>query len=218
MKNKSKSTPNQIKAKLGLHNVSDTDAVKAFMTSYQGLLNNPKFQNTPVDLATYKSGIDQFSALIVDAEDGGKKAITAKDKQRTVVVKMYTQLGHYVESACNDDLATFNTSGFTQMAPKVKTAPVPLTEAKFVSIDRGAHSGDVVVVAENQTGAVAFDVRYALEGTGGVLGSWTVVTIVRPRKVTISGLTLAGIYQFQIRALGVLGYTDWMDTKTFVVA
>jgi len=27
-----------------------------------------------------------------------------------------------------------------------------------------------------------------------------------------------GIYQFQIRALGVLGYTDWMDPKTFVVA
>ena len=49
-------------------------------------------------------------------------------------------------------------------------------------------------------------------------GSWTIVTIARPKKVTISGLTLAGIYQFQIRALGVLGYTDWMDTKTFVVA
>jgi len=30
----------------------------------------------------YKAGIDQFSALIVDAEDGGKKAISAKDKQR----------------------------------------------------------------------------------------------------------------------------------------
>ena len=215
---KNKSTPNQIKAKLGLHNVSDTDAVKAFMTSYQGLLNNPKFSNPPVDLMIYKSGIDLFSALIVDAEDGGKKAISAKDKQRTVVIKMYTQLGHYVESACNDDLATFNTSGFTQMAPKVRTAPVPLTEAKFSSITRGPNSGDVVVEAENQTGAVAFDVRYALEGASGVLGSWTVVTMVRPRKVTISGLTLAGIYQFQIRALGVLGYTDWMDTKTFVAA
>jgi hypothetical protein len=74
------------------------------------------------------------------------------------------------------------------------------------------------VKPQNQTGAIAFDVRYALEGTGGVPGSWTVVTITRPKKVTISGLTLAGIYQFQIRALGVLGYTDWMDTKTFVVA
>ena len=156
--------------------------------------------------------------MIIDAEDGGKKAISAKDKQRVVVIKMYTLLGHYVEIACNDDLATFNTSGFTQVAAKVKTAPVPLTEAKFNWIDRGPNSGDVVVLPESQTGAVAFDVRYALQGAGGVLGPWTIVTVVKPRKVTISGLTLAGIYQFQIRALGVLGYTDWMDTKTFVAA
>ena len=215
---KANSTPNQIKAKLGLRGVSDTDAAKAFMTSYNGLLNNPKYSNPPVDLATYKAGIDHFSALIVDAEDGGKKAISAKDKQRIVVTKLYTLLGHYVEMACNDDLATFNTSGFTQVAAKVKTAPVPLTEAKFRWIDRGPNSGDVVVLPEGQTGAIAFDVRYALQGAGGVLGPWTVVTAVKPRKVTISGLTLAGIYQFQIRALGVLGYTDWMDPKTFVVA
>ncbi len=31
------------------------------------------------------------------------------------------------------------------------------------------------------------------------------------------GLT-AGIYHFQIRALGVLGYTDWTDPKAFVIA
>ena len=215
---KANSTVNQIKAKLGLRGVSDTDAAKAFMTSYNGLLNNPKYPNLPVDLTTYKAGIDQFSALIVDAEDGGKKAISAKDKQRIAVIKLYTLLGHYVETACNDDLATFNTSGFTQVAARVKTAPVPLTEAKFSWIDRGPNSGDVVVLPEAQTGAVAFDVRYALQGAGGVLGPWTVVTAVKPRKVTISGLTLAGIYQFQIRALGVLGYTDWMDPKTFVVA
>ena len=215
---KTNSTPTKIKAKLGLHKVSDPDTVKALMASYQGLLNNPKFPNLPVDLATYKSGIDLFSALIIDAEDGGKKAISAKDKQRLVVIKMYTLLGHYVEIACNDDLATFNTSGFTQVAPKVKTAPQPLTEAKFSSIDRGPNSGDVVVQPEKQSGAIVFDVRYALVGAAGLLGPWTTVTITKPRKVTISGLTMAGIHQFQIRALGVLGYTDWMDFKTFVVA
>src|SRR6266550_4016282 len=133
--NKSNSTPNKIKAKLGLRGVSDPDAAKAFMTSYNGLLKNPKYPNPPVDLAIYKAGIDQFSALIVDAEDGGKKAISAKDKQRIAVIKLYTLLGHYVETACNDDLATFNTSGFTQAAVKTRTAPVPLTEAKFSSID-----------------------------------------------------------------------------------
>ncbi len=36
--------------------------------------------------------------------------------------------------------------------------------------------------------------------------------------MTICGLTTAGTYQFQIRALGKLGYTDWMDSKTFVSA
>ena len=75
---------------------------------------------------------------------------------------MYTQLGHYVEAACNEDLATFNTSGFTAAA-KTKTAPQPLTDVKFSSIDRGPNSGQVVVKPQNQTGAIAFDVRYALE-------------------------------------------------------
>ena len=215
---KTKSTPNQIKVKVGLHGVSDTDTVKALMTAYEGLLNNPKFPTPPVDLTTYKAGIDQFSALIIDAEDGGKKATSAMNKQRIVVIKMYTQLGHYAEAACNDDLATFDTSGFKQVAAKVKTAPAPLTETKFSSIDRGPNSGDVVVDPEKLAGAIAFDVRYAQQGAGGVLGPWTIVTLTKSRKTTISGLTLAGIYQFQIRALGVLGYTDWMDAKTFVVA
>ena len=129
---KTKSTPNQIKAKLGLHGVSDTDTVKALMTAYEGLLNNPKYPTPPVDLATYKAGIDQYSALIIDAEDGGKKAKSAMDKQRGVVIKMYTQLGHYVEAACNDDLATFATSGFTQQV-KTKTAAAPLTGARSIA-------------------------------------------------------------------------------------
>ena len=214
---KTKSTPNQIKAKLGLHGVSDPDTAKTLMAAYNGVLNNPAYPNPPVALPTFKAGIDLYGALIVDAEDGGKKAITALNKQRVEVIKMYTLLGHYVETACNDDLATFTTSGFTQAAVKTRTAPTPLTEAKFSSIDRGPNSGDVVVLPESQTGAVAFDVRYALQGAGGVLGPWTIVTVVKPRKVTISGLTLAGIYQFQIRALGELGYTDWMDPKTFII-
>jgi hypothetical protein len=214
---KTKSTPNQIKAKLGLHGVSDPDTAKALMAAYNGVLNNPAYPNPPVALPTFKAGIDLYSALIVDAEDGGKKAITALNKQRVEVIKMYTLLGHYVETACHDDLATFTTSGFIHVAARTKTAPQPLTEAKFSSIDRGPNSGDAVVKPENQTGAIAFDVRYALEGAGGVLGSWTTVTITRPKKVTISGLTPAGIYHFQIRALGVLGYTDWMDPKTFII-
>ena len=63
-------------------------------------------------------------------------------------------------------------------------------------------SGQVVVKPEGQKGVFTFDVRYALEGAGGVLGPWTTVTIAGPRKTIITGLTMAGIYHFQIRAFG----------------
>jgi hypothetical protein len=210
------STPLKIKAKLGFHGVLDTELVKALTVAYNGLLHNPAFPNTPVDLAVYKAGIDTLSSLIADAEDGGTKAITAKDKQRVVMIKMYTLLGHYAESACNDDPAIFSTSGFTPVTT-VRTAAKPLTEAKFGSIDRGSNSGEIVVKPQSEPGVLTFDVRFALESAGGVLGTWTVVTIAGPKKTTITGLTALGTYHFQIRAFGkVGGYTDWMDSKTLV--
>jgi hypothetical protein len=210
------STPSKIKAKLGFHGVLDSEVVKTLTVAYNGLLHNPAFPNTPVDLAIYKAGIDTFASLVADAADGGKKVIAAKDKQRVVMIKMYTQLGQYAQAACNNDPAIFSTSGFTAVST-VRTAAKPLTEAKFSSIDRGNNSGDAVVKPEGQPGVLTFDVRYALEGAGGVLGPWTVVTIAGPRKTTITGLTVTGIYHFQIRAFGkVGGYTDWMDSKTFI--
>jgi hypothetical protein len=207
----------KIKAKLNCHGVSDTDVLKAGNTAYDGLLNNAAFPNTPVPLATFRQDLDSFSALIVDAEDGGKKSISAKNKQRTEVIRVYTLLGHYVEATCNNDPAIFNTSGFTAVS-KTKTAPQPLAPAKFSSIDRGPNSGQVVVKVERQKGAIAYDMHYALEGTGGVLGPWTLMTLTNAKKVTITGLTPAGTYQFQVRALGRVGYTDWSPSMTFISA
>lgn len=207
----------KIKAKLGFHGVSDSDVLKACNTAYDGLLNNSAYPNPPVPLPIFRQALDSFSALIVDAEDGGKKSISAKDKQRVAVIKMYVLLGHYVEATCNDDPAIFNTSGFTA-ASNTRTAPQPLAQAKFSWIDRGPNSGLAVVKVESQTGAIAYDVQYALEGAGGVLGPWTTMTLTSPRKVIVSGLTPAGTYRFQVRALGKLGYTDWSASMTFIAA
>ena len=85
---KAKSTSTSIKAKLGMQGVADGNVVTALTASYNGVLNNSAYPTPPFDLATYKAGIDKFSALVVDAEDGGKKAVSAKNKQREVVIKM----------------------------------------------------------------------------------------------------------------------------------
>jgi hypothetical protein len=206
-----------IKAILGFHGVSDSDVLTAGNTAYNGLLNNSAYPNPLVPLPIFRQAPDSFSALIVDAEDGGKRSISAKRKQRAAVIKMYGQLGHYVEGACNDDPATFATSGFTA-ASTTRTPPQPLAQAKFSWIDRGPNSGQAAVKVESQIGAIAFDVHYALEGAGGTLGPWTMTTLTSPKKVIISGLTPAGTYQFQVRALGKLGYADWSPSMTFIVA
>ncbi|HEY2384001.1 MAG TPA: hypothetical protein VGK48_22735 [Terriglobia bacterium] len=171
----------KIKAKLNFHGVSDTDVLNAGNTGYNGLLSNPAFPNTPVPLPTVRQDLDSFSALIVDAEDGGNKAISAKNKQRAEVLRVYTLLGHYVEATCNNDPATFNTSGFTAVV-KTKTAPQPLAPAKFTSIERDPNSGQAVVKVERQIRAIDNDVHYAQEGTGGVLGPWTLMTLTSSNK------------------------------------
>src|SRR6266704_5051466 len=124
------STANKIKAKLAFHGVSDADALQQFSAVLQGLKNNPAYPNPLVDMATYETGVDSFATLLTDAQDGGKKAVSAKDKQRVAVIKMYTLLGHYVQSACNDDPAIFNTSGFIAVT-RTKTAPAPLAGSSF---------------------------------------------------------------------------------------
>src|ERR1051326_8798556 len=152
----------KIKAKLNFHGVADMDVLKAGNTAYDGLFNNPAFPNTPFPLPAFRQDLDNFSTLIVAAEDGGKKSISAKNKQRAEVIRVYTLLGHYVEAMCNDDPAIFHTSGFTAVI-KTKTAPQPLAPAKFSSIERGPNSGQAVVKVERQKAAITYDVHYALE-------------------------------------------------------
>ena len=207
----------QIRAKLGFHRAPDSGVLKAGDTAHAGLLDNPAYPNTPIPLPVFRQALDTFNELMIAAEDGGRKAISAKQKQRVEVIRLYRQLGHYVEAACNGDQAAFDTSGFRAVS-RTRTPPQALAAAKFRLIERGPNSGQTVVRVENQAGAIAFDVRYALEGSDGAPGAWTPLTLTTPKKVIIGGLTRAGIYQFQVRALGKLGHTDWSPSVTFIAA
>ena len=211
------SIAHKIKAKLAFHGVSDADAQQQFLAVLKGMKGNSAYLVPPVDLATYEKGIDSFGTLLTDAQDGGRKAISAKNKQRVAMIKMYTDLGHYVESACNDDQATFDTSGFIAVV-KTKTAPGPLAGSSFQWIDRGSNSGEIAVKIAALIGAIAYELRYTLVVNGVASGSTTTLTLTSPRKLILTGLTPAGTYQFQVRALGKLGFNDWSAPMTFICA
>jgi hypothetical protein len=204
----------KIKAKLDFGKLSDADLLKRMDAIHDGMTSNPAFSTPPVDMATFKAAIDSYDTLTTDALDGGKKAISAKRKQREAVIKIVTQLAHYVEAAANNDLATFTTSGFVA-ASNTRTPPQPLPPASLKWIDRGPTSGTILVKVTPITGAVAYDLRYAVVGAGGT-GPWISSTLAGSKAATFNNLTPGSTYAFQVRALGKLGYTDWSDSMTFI--
>jgi hypothetical protein len=206
----------KLKALLSFKGMSDTNLIQQLINVDKGLTGNPNFSNTPVDLATFKSGIDMLTVLVTDAADGSNKAITAKNKQREVMIKQVTLLGHYVEMVSNGDPAIFATSGFVA-ASTTRVPPQPLPPASIDWVDRGPVSGSVVVKVKALPKALSYDLHYGVVTTPGTLpASWTLLMVTGSKTVTISNLTPGASYAFQVRALGRLGYTDWSDPITFI--
>jgi len=206
----------KLKAVLGFKGVSDADFVTQLQTVYKDMNGNLNFSNPPVDMTAFKSGIDTLAVLVTDAADGGKKAIAAKNKQRAVMVKQVTLLGHFVEAVCNDDPAVFSTSGFV-LAPTQRVPPQPLPAASLEWIDRGPVTGAVDVKVKGLPKALSYNLQYGVVANPGTLPtSWTTLTLPGSKKLTISNLTPGATYAFQVRALGRLGYTDWSNPITFI--
>ena len=153
----------QVRVKLSYAGRSDTDVVTQGVGVVDGMTNNPKLVNPPINPADLKTEVGTYASLIAAAADGGKKAITERHKQRAVVVKMLRQLGHWVEANCNDDAAILQSSGFQQQATPVRTSPQPLACPPSFKVDNGPNSGHDHA---RQTGSQSRELRGALCAAG----------------------------------------------------
>jgi hypothetical protein len=192
----------------------DDEVVHVGTAVQTGLTGNSNFQNLPVDLAVLKTDIESLSALISESQDGSKKVIAQKNKQREAVIKKLRLLGRFIEVYSDNDMAIFTSSGFVP-ASTTKAPPAPLPLPVIRSVDHGVISGEIVVQIEAIRKATSYEIRYGVMVNGAAPSSWTsrVITRVKP-PVSIQGLTPGTVYAFQARALGKLGYTDWTDSAT----
>ena len=114
-------TVKKLKALLGFHATSDTDLIQQLLTVYNGTNGNPAFANPPVDLAAFKSGIDTLAVLVTEAADGGKKAISAKSKQREVMIKQA------MSQRCVNSVVIADSSKWGRLAPYTVIEPQHIT-------------------------------------------------------------------------------------------
>ena len=204
----------QVRVRLGYGRLSNEQVATEAVAAIDGLTDNPKFVNPPIALADLKARVETFASMIAAANDGGRKAIVERDKQRAVVVKMLRQLGHWVEANCGDDPVTLKSSGF-QLAATARTPAQPLDGPPSFKVDNGPNSGQAIVRGKRVPKAVNYGVRYAPLGPDGKPGTWVELQpSTTIRSIPVTGLTPATTYVFQVRAFGRLGGTDWSDSVT----
>jgi hypothetical protein len=185
-------------------------------SSQKGLLANAGiYTKPPIDLTAYGNAITAYKDSIPAAIDGSKTAVAQKEKLKEAAIRMYTQLAHYAENNCNDDMATFLLSGF-QAKATIKTLTPPTTDS-IRKIEHGPNTGQLVVTLLAVKRAKNYVLRYGVNPANGSPTTWTdlTVTSVRP-ATTISGLTPGTVYAFQVQALLKSGYTDWSDPVTMM--
>src|SRR5262245_1601696 len=110
-----------LKVSLDFSNIKDADFVVFCRGVYTHMKGNGKFPKPPIDLDVFNQKVGLYGAAITRALDGGKKAISERNRLRAEVIHMVTQLGHYV-SYMSADLATLYTSGF-EPAYKLRRLP-----------------------------------------------------------------------------------------------
>ena len=204
---------NPIRVNVGFSRLTDADFKSRCEAVEKGIFGNPAYPNPPVDPAVYKAALGSYSAANADVvTGGGKRATTERHKQRVALTTMLRKLGHYVEANCNNDMVTFTSSGF-EAAAKTPVTPQPLAQPTINKVDHG-NTGQLLVKIKSVPKGRIYELRYAAL-TGGTTGPWTIVLVPTAKgSVPVNGLTPGTAYSFQVRAAGLLGYTDWSDAIT----
>jgi len=198
---------NIIKPALGVNQMPDGDLLARLNAVHDGMLNNPAYPSPPVAMAAFKAAIDAYTAAAAAALDGGKSAITERDKRRADAVILLRLLGHYVEVECKGDPTTFVSSGFVA-ATRQRTPSQPVSIPSIVKIDQGT-TGQLLVTIQSVK-ARSYELRYAPAPASGATVDWTTIVVPSTKPATpINNLIRGTNYTFQVRAFGKLGFSDW---------
>ncbi len=209
--------PKLIKAAINFNKSLPEQVLSQGQALLKGLIGNSNFTTMPVDLNIFKTDLDNYAAAIAEAKDGGKKAITLRDKQGEMVIRTIKLLATYVELNCKDDMHIFLSSGF-QPRSTVRTPPQPLDQPTILTIDQGT-PGQLLASVQPVRKAKHYELRYGAVGAGGAApAAWSTLTVPNAKTaVPINGLTPGTTYAVQVRAYGQLGFTEYSDSATRMV-
>lgn len=197
-----------VKAAIGfLSTASDAELIARTQDVLVGMTGNTNFATPTPTLAMIKTALDAFSTALAEAANGGRQLTAVKNAKRAELVSLMKQLGSYLTTASNGDIAILLSSAFpTQKAARSPIGPVATPEAPKLS--HGAVTGEINAVAVAVTGAYAYNWDAALASSPDVSVQTAQTTGAR---TTFSGLTPGQLYVVTLNALGAAGTSDWSN-------
>jgi hypothetical protein len=179
---------------------------------HDSVLNNPHFPRPAVSLEDLKSKLDRFEAALAQAIHRDRRVIALKNSLREEIDKDLMLLAAYVESIAGLDRDIFVSSGFDP-APSTYAGPQPLGDPGIDNIEQGNTGQFRVWLRSLGRQARSYQYRFGVADTEP--DSWPIEAVGSAAEaILIDGLTPGTIYAFQVRAIGVLGETDWSDSAT----
>ena len=175
-----------------------------------GLKDNAAYTALPFTLVALQALLTAFINAMAAQQQGGPAATAVKNNARNALVDALRQLAGYVQSACNNDLATLLSSGFEAVSSN--RTQHPLAQAVIATVTNG-NSGQLLTTLKPVPGARNYEGRYAVVGAGGLLGPFQNIGLFSDsRSIPLNNLTPGTTYSLGFRAIGgSTGYGDWSD-------
>ncbi|HEY2380104.1 MAG TPA: fibronectin type III domain-containing protein [Terriglobia bacterium] len=204
-----------LRARLGFTRQSDGDIWIRGGAVLKGTYGSDKFPDPPVKQSDLKAALDDFTHARSQALDGGRKAFARKKSCRKKLCKLLIQLGHYVESVADNDIAAFIASGFEPAGKSGPTAPVV---PRILKLTQGK-SGELLAWYQAfYRRVVQYELRGGAQGRDGTPPNpWTISLTSKQarRPARIQNLTPGTIYSFQVRVYkNDETYSDWSNPVT----
>jgi hypothetical protein len=172
-----------------------------------GLTNNTAIYPAPMPtVAATQTALDNFSAAVAAAADGGPSATVKKNNLRLILVGLLRQEANYVAVACQGDLMKLLLSGFPIQKP-TRTPIGILPAPQYIHVSHGALSGSLDASVSPVFGAST----YNWTCTAATAGATPLTGQSTASSFTFSGLTPGVSYTITANAVGAAGPSNWSN-------
>ena len=138
----------------------DGDLAAACDRILVAMTGNANYPSPVPTLVTLTAARDAFVAAVV-ANDGGTKAVVARNQARAALALALRQMAAYVQHACQGNLLCLLSSGYPAQRERSVGVVQPLLPPTGVKVRQGKASGQVLVRCAQVVSARLYQWRYA---------------------------------------------------------